>query len=143
MRVEMFRGRFCSTFAVRASKQGTYWNRQLRRHQDALTTEAQLPRTPILCSKRKKGKNSGPTGTASSLTTDPLCLTQKTGKWSAGNQSLPQTVPICELGLCDTLAIRPICFGRSVRGEVAEPLNAAICYHQAGSSLYHSKPNRI
>ncbi len=127
IRVEMFRGRFCSTFAVRASKQGAYWNRPLRRHQDALATEAQLPRTPILCSKRKKGKNSRPTGTASSLTTDPLGLTQKTGKWSAGNQSLPQTVPICELGWFDTRGIRPICFGRSDRGEATERLNVAVC----------------
>src|SRR5467141_3874588 len=42
----------------------------------------------ILCSKHPKGKNSRPATAGPSLTTDPLSLTQKKVKWSAGNRHL-------------------------------------------------------
>ena len=66
-------------------------------------------------------------GTRPSLTTDPLSLTQKKEKWSVGKRRGRILVPTTIHFWCYTLMIRPVLFGRSVRGEVAERLNAAVC----------------
>jgi len=98
-----FAGGLCSTFAVRASKQGTYWNRQLCRASGRPHDRGTASPNPILCSKHEKGKNQA----RALADSRPKCLTQRTGKWSVATNHFTQTVPICGFGSTCTGGIGP------------------------------------